>query len=53
MIYEKLETLIEDVLGKSWLETLAIEADYKVSWTVLIIWALTVSAHGYTIPCEE
>ena len=51
MIYEKLETLVVDVVGNSWLETLAIKADHKVSWTTLIIQALVISAHGYAISC--
>lgn len=29
IIYEKLETLVEDVVGNSGLETLAIKADHK------------------------
>ena len=31
IIYEKLETMVEDALGNSWLETLATKADHKVS----------------------
>lgn len=52
IIYEKLETLVEDVLGNSWLETLAIKADHKVSRTTLIIWALIPLAHGNAIACK-